>query len=421
MVTESLSTREAAPARSLNALDWLNFFLAALLIGFGPVIAIYLAGHQWEPANIGLVLTVSGLAGLLAQVPAGDLIDRVRSKLLLVGTAIAALTLALLMLGLRPDAPFVFAAAVFQGIAGSVLGPGIAAISLGLVGNDALAERLGRNQRFASMGGLTAAAVVGVVGYLLSTEAIFFVSAALALPILLVLFRIRAGDIDYCWSCGASDQNSDQPQRVSRIVLFKDPRLLIFATCLFMFQLANASILPLIAERLVHVAGRSSLPITSALIVVPQIVVALMAPWVGRTAASWGRRPLLLIGLGALPLRAALFAFTTDPVLLVASQVLDGLSGATLGVLTALVIADLTKGTGRFNLAQGVVGVLSGVGASLSTSISGLVVERFGDMAGFLAVTAVGLLAVTILFVFMPETKVAKPSPVIDRASVATG
>lgn len=374
MVTELLRTPEAAPAQSLNALDWLNFFLAALLTGFGPVIALHLAGHQWDPANIGLVLTVSGLTGLLAQVPAGDLIDRVRSKLLLVGTAIAAVTLALLMLGLRPDAPFVFTAAVIQGIAGSVLGPGIAAISLGLVGNDALAERLGRNQRFASVGALTAAAAVGVVGYLLSTEAIFFVSAALALPILLALFRIHAGDIDYCWSCGASHENSDQPQRVSRIVLFKDHRLLIFAACLFLFQLANASILPLIAERLVHVAGRSSLPITSALIVVPQIIVALMAPWVGRTAATWGRRPLLLIGLGAVPLRAALFALTADPALLAGSQVLDGLSGATLGVLTALVIADLTKGTGRFNLAQGVVGVLSGVRASLSTSISGLVV-----------------------------------------------
>jgi MFS family permease len=98
---------------------------------------------------------------------------------------------------------------------------------------------------------------------------------------------------------------------------------------------------------------------------------------------------------------------TEDPALLVVIQVLDGLTGATLGVLTALVIADLTKGPGRFSLAQGLVGAVSGAGASLSTSISGVVVERFGHTAGFLSVMAVGLLAVAILWVFMPETKPA--------------
>jgi hypothetical protein len=80
-------------------------------------------------------------------------------------------------------------------------------------------------------------------------------------------------------------------------------------------------------------------------------------------------------------------------------------------VLTTLVIADLTKGTGRFNLAQSVVGTLSAVGASLSTSMSGLVVNRFGDMAGLVSVTSTGLIAVAILFVFMPETKPLAPRP----------
>jgi len=131
----------------------------------------------------------------------------------------------------------------------------------------------------------------------------------------------------------------------------------------------------------------------------------LLAPWVGRTANSWGRRPLLLIGLGVLPIRSTFFALTTDPALLVLIQLLDGLTGAVLGVLTTLVIADLTKGTGRFNLAQGLVGTLSGIGAALSTSISGLIVERVGHMAGFLGVTMVGLIAIAILWVFVPETR----------------
>jgi MFS family permease len=143
----------------------------------------------------------------------------------------------------------------------------------------------------------------------------------------------------------------------------------------------------------------------SALIVVPQIVVALLAPWAGRTAATWGRRPLLLLGLAAVPIRSGLFALTTDPTLLIIIQMLDGFSGATLGVLTALIVADLTNGTGRFNLAQGLVGTFSGVGASLSTLVTGAITQRFGYAAGLLSVTAVGFMAVVIVWEYMPETK----------------
>jgi MFS family permease len=381
MLIASLNTPHTnSPLQSLHALDWLNFFLAALLTGFGPFLAVYLAERGWAAADVGFVLTVGGLAGLLTQVPAGELIDMAQSKRAIVGTGIGAVAFGLLVLGLRSDFPSVFAAAVIQGMAGSVVGPGIAAISLGLVGHGGLAERLGRNQRFASMGGLTAAAMMGLTGYLVSTRAIFFESATLLFPLLVAIIRIHAADIHYGRSCGASESHTKATPRASRIVLFKDHRLLTFAACIFLFQLANASILPLLGERLVHAEGRWSSLVVSALILVPQIIVAALAPQVGRTADSWGRRPLLLIGFGVVPVRSALFAVTVDPTLVVAIQVLDGISGATLGVLTTLVIADLTKGTGRFNLAQSVVGTLSAVGASLSTSMSGLVVNRFGDM-----------------------------------------
>jgi MFS family permease len=406
MVIRSPNRRDALlPTESLQALDWLNFCLAALMTGFGPFVTVYLADRGWAPEDIGLVLTASGLAGLLTQVPAGELIDRVKSKRALVGTATTAVILVVLTYRLWPDFPSVFAAAVILGTTGSVIGPGVAAISLGLVGHEALAERLGRNQRFASIGGLTAAAIMGVVGYVVSTRNILLVAAALGFPVLLALFRIRPADIHFGRSCGAPDHHGTDPERASRADLLKDRRLVTFAICLFLFQAANASILPLIGETLAHVEGRWSSLIMSALIVPPQIIVALLAPWAGRTADTWGRRPLLLLGLGVVPIRAGFFAFTADPVLLVAVQVLDGLTGAALGVLTTLVVADLTKGTGRFNLSLGLVGTLSGVGASLSTSISGLVVERSGQTAGFLGVMTVGLLAVAILWAFMPETK----------------
>lgn len=396
-------------AQSLRALDWLNLLLAALLMGFGPFVGLHLAGEGWMPANVGLILTASGLAGLLTQIPAGELMDMVRSKRALVGVGAAAVTSGILLLALRPDFSSVFAAAVMQGIAGSVIGPGIAAISLGLVGHDALAGRLGRNQQFASIGALAAAVMMGIVGFLLSTRDIFLLTAALGLPVLMTLGRIRAADIHFARSCGAPDMHPTRPQRVNRAALLEDHRLLTFAACLFLFQLANASILPLVGQTLAHTEGQLSSLVLSGFIVVPQIVVAFLAPWVGRTAETWGRRPLLIAGLAVLPIRAAVFALTADPAPLVVVQVLDGLSGATLGVLTALVIADLTKGTGRFNLAQGLVGTVSGVGAALSTFVSGLIVASYGQTAGFLSATAVGLLAVVILWLAMPETKLLIP------------
>jgi MFS family permease len=234
----------------------------------------------------------------------------------------------------------------------------------------------------------------------------------LVIPLLWTLLRIRGADIHFGRSCGAPDCHSTKPDRVSRRTLFKDVRLLAFMACLFLFQLANASILPQVSQTLVHTEGRSSSLTVSALIVLPQIVVAVLAPWVGRTAAAWGRRPLLLLGLAMVPIRSGLFALTADPTLLVMIELLDGLSGATMGVLTTLVVADLTNGTGRFNLAQGFAGTSSGLGASLSTSIIGIVTQRFGNTAGLLSVTGVGFMAVVIILVFMPETKPpARPQP----------
>jgi MFS family permease len=163
--------------------------------------------------------------------------------------------------------------------------------------------------------------------------------------------------------------------------------------------------LPTVIEALVHQGERRSSLIVSALVVLPQVIVALMAPWVGRQAKSRGRRPLLFIGFGALLIRALLFASVVNPTLIVGFQLLDGISGVVLGVLTPLVIADVTSGTGRFNLAQGIVGTASGIGASLSTTVFGLAAVSFGRTAVFLSIAFVGLVAVLILWFFMPETR----------------
>jgi MFS family permease len=268
-----------------------------------------------------------------------------------------------------------------------------------------LASRLGRNQSFKSVGSLAAAGILGITGYFLSTRAIFFATALLVLPALVALVRIHAGDVHFGRSIGAPDHHhAGKPPRARRWKCCKNRDLLVFATCLFLFQLTDSSMLPLIGGTLAKTQGNRSSLIMSGLVIVPQILVALMAPWVGRWAEDWGRRPLLLIGFGVLPVRALLFTLIIDPSLFAAAQILDGVSGAVLGVLQALIIADVTKGTGRFNLAQGFVGVTSGIGASVSTTLFGLLAQSLGQAAAFLGMAMTGLAAFVIVWLFMPET-----------------
>jgi MFS family permease len=400
----------SASEQSLRGLDWLNFFLAGMLTGFGPFVALYLAGDGWNQSEIGIILTASGLVGLLAQVPSGELLDVVRSKRSLIALGVLTVACAAAILGLWPRFRPALIAEMLLGVTGGLIGPAVAAISLGLVGTEGLPERLGRNQRFAATGGFVAAGVMGLLGYVFSNRAIFFLSAALAVPTLIALSGIRGDDVHFARACGAppGDYHPSRPPRSARASIATNFRLLIFACCIVLFQLANASALPLVSEELDRVRGSSL--VLSALILVPQIIVAVVAPWVGRTARSWGRRPLLLIGLGALPIRAACFAFIHNAGLLVAVQLLDGVSGAAIGVLTPVIIADVTKGSGRFNLAQGIVGTFSGIGAALSTTLSGYVAQNFGTLAGFYAIMGVAVAALAVCWAFMPETKCRGPS-----------
>ncbi len=398
---------EAAPSdQSLRALDGVNFFVGGGLAGFGPFVTVFLGEQGWPQENIGFVLTLGAIVGLATQYPSGELLDAVRSKRLALGLGVSVVGLSALMIGLWPTNAVVLIALVLQGTTGGFVGLAIPAVSLGLVGQPALAERLGRNQRFQSAGSLSAATLMGALGYVLTNRAIFFAAALLVVPALVALPRIRSAEVDFGRSVGLTDHREPTaPTRARRAMLWKDPSLLTFATCLFLFQMANASILPLIGGTLSHYVGRYSSLSMSVLVVVPQVLVVLAAPWIGRQAQNWGRRPLLLVGFGALPVRALLLTFATDPVLIVAAQLLDGVSATVLGVLQPLIIADLTGRTGRFNLAQGFVGTFSGVGAALSTTLSGLIAGNFGLTAGFAAITAIALVALLVVWGLMPETR----------------
>jgi predicted MFS family arabinose efflux permease len=144
--------------------------------------------------------------------------------------------------------------------------------------------------------------------------------------------------------------------------------------------------------------------------VVPQLVVAIFSPWVGLRAQIWGRRPLLLIGFAALPIRGLLFAVISDPSLLLAVQILDGITASVFAVMVPLVVADLTRGTGRFNLGQGILGTATSIGATLSATLAGYLTDRFGSATAFGSLATIALVGFTLVWFLMPETRPGKLS-----------
>jgi MFS family permease len=392
------ATRDAAARASARGLDWFTFFLADIQTGFGPFVAVYLTAHAWTQLDIGLVLTTGGLVALACQVPGGALVDAMRSARLVAMLAVAAICLSALALAIWPSFLVVMAARVLHAGASCVLGPVIAAISLGLVGHAALGARLGRNARFASIGNGFAAAAMGVCGYLVSNQAVFFLTAALAAPAILALTRIRMGDAERPRTDVAA------PTATIRSVL-SDRRLLIFAGCILLFQLANAAMLPLMAGIVTLRASEWASTLIAACIVLPQLVVAVFAPWVGRVADSWGRRPPLFFCFVALALRGVLFAFVSDPYLIVAVQALDGVCAAVLGVTVPLVVADITRGTGRFNLGLGIVGSAVGIGAALSTTLAGYSIDHFGSSVAFFSLASIAVCGLALVWLLLPETR----------------
>ena len=215
----------AAPSRqSLRGLDWFIFFLADVQTGFGPFIAVYLTTQKWTQAQIGLVLSIGGVVGLLGQMPGGAIIDAARSERMVAGLAVAAVGMSALAYAAWPIFPVVVTAATLHAAASCVLGPAIAAISLGLVGPIAMSERLGRNARFASLGNGTAAAVMGTAGYLISSRSVFLVTFILAVPTLLALSRIREHEIDVAQSHGAVMRDVGEAASTSVLSLVRQRR-----------------------------------------------------------------------------------------------------------------------------------------------------------------------------------------------------
>ncbi|KQP58196.1 MFS transporter [Methylobacterium sp. Leaf108] len=392
---------------SSRGLDGFTFFVANLQTGFGPFLAVYFTQAQWTQSDIGFALTVGSLVSLLGQVPGGAFVDAVRSRRFSAGVSVVAIAASAFALAMWPNFLIVLLAMAVHSAASCILTPAIAAISIGLVGHARAGERLGRNASFSALGNAVAAAVMGACGYYISNDAVFYFTAALMIPTLICLSHIRppAAVRAEAGAREAAEGGTGEAPGGGIRALLTNRALMCFAACMTLFFLANAAMLPLVGSMLTLRASETATALIAACIVVPQVVLALTGPAVGRAAERWGRRPLLLVGFAALPIRGLLFAYTESPELLVAIQVLDGVSAAVFGVMVPLVVSDATRYTGRFNMALGAVGTAMGIGAALSTSLAGVMADKLGSQSAFLGLAIVGFAGFALLALIMPETR----------------
>ena len=398
--------------RNLYGLDGVNFFTAAMQAGFGTFVTVYLVRNHWAVHDVGFALTISTVSSLISQAPAGALIDSIHDKRHAVRLGTVGVGVAALLLALTPARPAIYLAQALQGLASSMIGPGIAAISLASVGHAAFSERVGRNARFASIGNGLTAGVMGLAGSYFEPVSIFWFAAALTVPALLSLSLV---DSQFAERPVSDATGREEPEhgdtkiaRGSLKSLFLDRRLQIFAVCVMLFFASSAAMLPGVAVRVTRERPELATLIVAATTLLPQAIVAMISPWIGRTAERSGRRPMLLFGWGLLPLQGVLYAIFSGPYIpyaLLICQVLNGFSGAVFGVMMTVVANDLTRGTSRFNLTLGALGVAISVGASLSTFFAGIVADAFGGEVAYLGLALTGLCGLLVLWFGMPETQ----------------
>ncbi len=395
-------------AKSVPALQWLNFLVADIQTGLGPFLAAYLAASHWNPRDIGFALTLGGLVTVSAGPFAGALIDASSSKRGLIAGAIGMLAAGAALLTTGTHWPQVAVAQTLIGAAGAVLLPALAAITLGMVGPKLFDRQFGKNQSYNSAGNVATALLLAAVSYLLGVRSIFVVAALLSVPALLVLRRIDPAEIDNERARGerAKDEHAESWWRA----LFLDRTFTTFLACAFLFHLANAAMLPELGEMLARGSAKMSAPFMSACIIVTQVVIACSAGWIGKMASVHGRKPLLLIGFGVLPVRGVLYTLTHATWALIGIQVLDGVANAIFVVVSILVVSDLMRKTGRFNMAQGALGTAVGLGAALSNALGGVLAHRFGFSASFLGLAAIASIAFSLLWAAVPETKQMQPA-----------
>jgi MFS family permease len=406
--------RDRLRPQNLHApsLDWLNFLIADVRGGLGPYVIVFLTTDQgWTLTMAGVVSTVGGWLGLATQTPIGAWLDRANRKRAAMLWALLALSAGAIVIAWFPSFwPVLLAYGAMQVVSG-VFEPAVAALTVGLCTREVLTARISRNAAWSRAGNIAAAVSSALVAWLVSARAVF-----LQVPVTAALTAIAAMTIPYAKvdlrrarGLEPGDGHKEPPQGWT--TLMRSRPLLMFAACSFLYELANAPLLTLVAQKLGSDRPGEGLMLTSALIIASQAGMLVASILVGKRADSLGYRSLMAVGFAMLPVQAMLTTVSGEASYLIALQVFGGLGTGVFVALTPIWLADATRGTGHYNLSQGAMATMRGLGATTSGLMGELMVEHIGYAAAFLGCGVIGAMAATLLWFGLPERQASIPDP----------
>ncbi|SEL00650.1 Major Facilitator Superfamily protein [Kosakonia sacchari] len=381
--------------RSLRALCLTSFFIADVRDGLGPFLGIFLTQRHWQPDDIGLLMTLGGVAGLLATLPAGFITDTSKNKRTLLALLCIMITASTFLLWFSQENAVVALSQIVSGICAAFVGPLITGITLGLTGQRGFNAQMGKNEAFNHGGNFFTALIAGGIAWYWGVGGIFLLMACTTVLTLCALLAIRSQDID---NDAARGIPSSVPQPLPGLsVLTQNRALLITGLTLMLFHLANAALLPMLSMRIAAAPGAMNPGLyAAATVIISQAVMIPVAIWVARRIDKYGYWRLIMLALLIMPLRAALAASTAAPLMMVPVQILDGAAAGILGVVVPGFIVALLCDSGHVNAGQSVVMLMQGVGASMSPALTGTIAGNYSFATAFSVLSAIALVALLI-------------------------
>lgn len=418
----------------------ISFFLGNLGDGLNIFQGIFLVNLGWNEGSVGIALSLMGLTALVSQTFAGDAIDKTtfdRRKILMIAslmTACSATTVMFVREG-NNDHMLMYITKVIEGLASSFIGPCLAALTLACNGPDKFDSTMANNVLWGHIGSATSAVLAGGIAYLMypNIKYCFLVIGFSALFAIVFIQFLPEGDQNLARGFEKVDKESidskisqsneshkNQTKAASYLSVISEPKTLILCLTGFFFHFANANVLLVLGELMSRGnnnnadddganagASRSAIPLVGGAILLAQATMSLATVFGDKcTKQGIGRKVLFIAGLITLPLRCALIIGWKDSGngFLLSTQILDGIGGGFFGLLHPYLVADITFGSGRFNLIMGLTASCFGLGATLSNFLGQWIVEKFGHIVSLSGSFFISFIPIIIFTAFMPET-----------------
>ena len=383
----------------------LCLFLAPLAGGAGTYMALFFSSSlHWGTGQVGALLAILSISMGLVQIPGGVWIDKTSKLKEIIIAGLGALIIGWSIILIYPYFYTATVAEVLIGCSCALFMPAVASLSLGLVGLKNFDVRLGRNGVFTHLGNVLIAMLISLCIASLSVKFILGLFILFAFIAIAAITQVKSECVDYSHLHKSVEKKVIVHPLLGGFANLVGTKTSAFFTIAALFYtFADASMLPLMAQRIAHVGSKyASMHVPAALFLTEMVMIPVC--YVAGKRAYLGRKPLLIIAYIFLFLRGFCFTFATNPDILVGLQVLDGISAGIFGLMLVLVISDLSLNTGRFNATLTTMGVLFTIVNGVAMLLFGLIASKVGYSFAFGTMAACAVIGGLLIWALVPET-----------------